>query len=192
MQALEALLAQQVRASVFEFRIGQLDGSLSPTGVPAPITGNPSAIAIHPDGRYLFVSFESTGRVGLFSIDAADGTLSQITTKPSGVEPGAIGIDPLGRYAYVANRGGSGAGDVAIFRLDISSSVLTRIDEQDAGTHPVAASVDPSGRFLYVASQGSNDVMRFLIDRNDGRLGSALSTSVGAAPSGLSLVCRIQ
>ena len=73
----------------------------------SPTGAAPSAAAVHPTGRYLYVTNEDDDNVSQYAI-AADGSLSEIDTALSSGSfggPVAATVDPTGRYLYVASKG---------------------------------------------------------------------------------------
>jgi 6-phosphogluconolactonase len=75
---------------------------------------NPSFLALHPDGHYLYAVNETaiyrgepSGSVTAFSIDPASGALTFINRQPSlGAHPCHISVLPNGKFAAVANYSG--------------------------------------------------------------------------------------
>jgi len=96
--------------------------------------------------------------VSVYAINA-DGTLTPHGTTPAGLSPHSITIDPLGRFAYLANTvEGCTAGsfsDVAMFTVNGDGS-LTPLSPATiaAGVCPSAVAIDRSGKFAYAANAG--------------------------------------
>jgi 6-phosphogluconolactonase len=112
-------------------------GTLTPvqdakTLSPDFIGSNDSAeIAIHPNGKFLYESNRrfrgadlfGPDTIGVFSIDPANGTLTEVEqVPPGGTTPRNFAIDPTGSYLFSANEL---SGNVALFRLDSSTGRLT-------------------------------------------------------------------
>jgi len=85
-------------------------------------------IALHPEGRWLFVSnrdFEGRGRdsIAIFSVDGDRGTLTLVRSVPTrGKIPRHFAIDPSGGWLLVGNQGSD---NVVVFRIDGKTGVLT-------------------------------------------------------------------
>ncbi|MBM3990857.1 MAG: lactonase family protein [Planctomycetes bacterium] len=188
-----AYVANPETNEVLTVAIDLATGALTQSQPAKPLDGQPAAVAITPNGRYLLASAASKGRVALYQIHAADGALSLISSRPSGTNTVALTSDPLGRFIYVCNRDTNGVGDVSVFRIDPNSIItdFTRVGEFTAGNQPIAASVHPSGSQLYVASEGSNTLVRLLIDRSSGMPQPVQSTSLTSAPQGIALSLRL-
>src|SRR5258706_15185015 len=96
-------------------------GKLTSLGVAAE-SEDPSFLAVHPSGKYLYAVNEidhfggqKSGAASAFSIDPKDGKLSLLNQAPTqGAGPCHISLDKTGKYALVANYDG---GSVAVFPI---------------------------------------------------------------------------
>jgi 6-phosphogluconolactonase (cycloisomerase 2 family) len=132
------------------------------TGVLASVPGSPFAaghplsVAVDPTGKFAYVanfgggSSGSNGNVSAYSI-GANGALTPIGTFAAGANPDSVAVDPTGKFAYVANRGGT----VSAYTINQSTGALTAIGTFTAGSNPEAVAVDPTGKFAYVANGGA-------------------------------------
>jgi 6-phosphogluconolactonase len=195
---------------IYAFRFDEERGTLSPIGLAAR-TSNPSFLAVHPNGRWVYAVNEDevyqgadSGSVSAFAIDRASGRLTPLNQRSSrGGAPCHISIDRTGRYALVANYG---AGSVAALpigsdgRLGEATSVVqhtgsgTNPDRQ-GGPHAHAIVVDDGNRFVLAADLGIDKVLVYRFDAERGTLsandppGAALTPGSGPrhivfAPSG--------
>jgi 6-phosphogluconolactonase len=143
-------------------------------------TKNPSFLALHPNGRFLYAageieSFEGarTGAVSAFSINPDTGDLTLLNQRPSeGTGPCHLVVDGSGRTVLVANYG---SGTVAALpigpdgRLKPASSVQTH-----AGSGPVAGRqeaphahgiyLDGAGRFAFSPDLGADRIFTYRFD----------------------------
>jgi 6-phosphogluconolactonase len=87
-------------------------------------------IAITPDGRHLYTSERTQGRITLFRIDPATGTPSLVTTSPTALQPRGIRIDSSGGYLVVA---GERSDDIRINSIDSVTGALTEIGRYACG-----------------------------------------------------------
>jgi len=122
-------------------------------------------------------------------MDPSTGALVPIAGSPfpAAQEPVAVVVDPSGRFAYVANEGGTVSGmcppatpcGVSAYAIDRLTGALTQIAGSPfpAGPEPSGVAVDPSGKFLYVANQITDTTWEFSIDAVTGTL-----TNIGATP----------
>ncbi|MBM3988004.1 MAG: hypothetical protein FJ294_08635 [Planctomycetes bacterium] len=194
-----AYVANPQTSEIFTVAIDLATGALSQAQPTEPLDGEPTAIAVTPNGRYLLASAASKGRVALYGItalpgDPTDGALTLINSRLSGTNTVAIASDPIGRFLYACNRDTVGGGDVSVFRVEpngLSFGFLTSVGEVSAGAQPIAAVVHPAGSQLYVASEGSSTLSRLVIDRTTGMPQAVQSTSLASAPQGIALSLRL-
>ena len=149
-------------------------------------TANPSFLAFHPSGRYLYAVGEvadfggqRSGAVSAFRVDCSSGALELINQQPSGGRGAChLTVDPTGKNVLVANYGG---GSVAVLPIEEGgrlarasafvqhegSSVNPR---RQRGPHAHAIEVDPTGRFAMVPDLGLDKVMVYRFDAVRGSL----------------------
>jgi len=123
--------------------------------------------------------------------------LSPISGSPfaAAQEPVAVTVDPSGRFAYVANQGGTASGTcapatpcgISAYTIDPLTGVLTEIPGSPfpAGPEPSGIAVDPSGQFLYVANQSTDTTWEFSIDAVSGALTKIGATSPPVTGAGV-------
>jgi 6-phosphogluconolactonase (cycloisomerase 2 family) len=165
------------------------------TGALAPLPGSPfspplpadlAGFAIHPSGKYLYVSTaKSANGILAWSIDAATGTLSELPASPfaPGTSPVGIAIHPSGKFLYTANP--LSGGGVFGFTIDNASGALTPMAGSpfDMSARLGDCTIDPSGRFLLAADATNKALVIFSIDAATGALSQAGSpTPVAALP----------
>ena len=64
---------------------------MDPLGLVAE-TPNPTFLAVHPSGKYLFVGNQSSPAIQSFSLDAGTGTLTSIASYSVGNTPTSIAV----------------------------------------------------------------------------------------------------
>jgi 6-phosphogluconolactonase (cycloisomerase 2 family) len=146
-------------------------------GPVALVTGS-AAVNYTPTFAYVANQGSNTvaSSISAYSIVAKNGHIAAVSGSP--FPDGAAGIyafansvtvDPLGRFAYVANLNTS---NVAAYKINSSTGALTAVSGSPfaAGTSPISVTADPSGRFVYVANQGSLNISAFAIDASTGAL----------------------
>ncbi len=145
---------------------------------------NPSFLAVHPGGKYLYAAIEDGGgAVGSFAIEK-DGSLRALTTESSkGSGNCHVTVDPSGKFVFAANYG---SGSVAALPIGSDGSVGTAVGSfqhvgsgPDAGRQkgPHAHSIYPNGGFVYACDLGTDDVFIY-------RLGATGSLTPNDPPSG--------
>jgi 6-phosphogluconolactonase (cycloisomerase 2 family) len=194
-----ALSADWVEAYAINAGTGALTPIVGSAGE-APST-SPRHIAIDPSGRFAYVANGTSNSITVYGIDQTTGALTSpqvlplMFTPPNAPLPVAIAIDPLGKYAYVAN---SGTNSVSAFTLDTTTGALTEMAMSPITVPggPNSVAVEPTGKFAYVANLTGSTISILDIDPNTG-LPSANGTvqltpgsgprSVAVDPSGVFL-----
>lgn len=166
---------------------GELDpatGALKVLGLAAE-SSNPSFLALHPGGHFLYaVNEDNKGTVSAFALQA-DGTLKELNRQSSaGGGPTHLSLDHAGRHALAANYNTGG-----VVMLPIGDD--GRLGEETAlrqpkghgpnkqrqeGPHAHSVYVDASDRNVYSCDLGLDRVFHFLLDPPKGSL------DIGDAP----------
>jgi 6-phosphogluconolactonase len=147
---------------------------------------NPSFLAIHASGRFLYAVGEvdrfggqKGGVLSAFAIDRQSGKLTLLNQHSSrGPGPCHVAVDRTGRWALVANySGGSVAclpiqpdgrlGEATDFVQHKGSSVNP---QRQQGPHAHAAYFDAANRFVFVPDLGLDKVMIYRFDAAHGKL----------------------
>lgn len=145
---------------------------------------NPSFVAIHPNGKFLYAvgeiaDFEGkkAGGVTAFAIDPSTGMLEQLNARSSsGTGPCHVVCD--GRNVLVANYGGGSVtalplkddgslGESTSFVQHTGSSVDPR---RQQGPHAHSINFGPNGKHAVVADLGLDQVLVYDYDANAGTL----------------------
>jgi 6-phosphogluconolactonase (cycloisomerase 2 family) len=167
--------------TVAQFSIDPATGALTPLS-PATISMGsdsgvyyPWSIAVHPSGKWAYVSLGQRGMVKEYTV-GADGTLSPMNppSVPAGGYPDTIAVDPSGKHAYVSD---GRENDVYQYNIDQTSGALSPMTP---ATVPAGGSsgkenawfvkVDPTGRFAYVTNYFDGTVSQYDIDPTSGAL----------------------
>jgi 6-phosphogluconolactonase len=183
------------------YRMDPATGALSAHDTAGEIK-NPSYLAFHPTGRFLYAvnelksyNDEPTGTLSAFSMDADTGRLEFINKVPThGTDPCHVTVDGTGWYALVTN---FASGSVAVLpvREDGGLGEATQvIQHQGSGLDPVRQSgphahsvtLDASNRFVYVPDLGLDKLVIYRFDSERGKLELHdqpwLETKPGAGP----------
>jgi 6-phosphogluconolactonase len=154
---------------------------------------NPSFLAVHPNGRFLYAVNETgnfggrpTGAVSAFAVDRESGALSLLNQQPSeGADPCHLAVDAESRSVVVANYSG---GSVAALPLGADGRLQPAVRVRHlSGSGPNAARqqsphahgvfFDPSKKFLLTADLGAD---RIHVERWDGAAGALQPNDPGA------------
>jgi 6-phosphogluconolactonase len=185
-------------------------GELSHRGLAAK-SRNPSWIAIHPTGKYLYAVNEiadfqgDSGSVSAFAVDGSSGALRALNIVSSaGAGPAYLSLDASGDFAFVANYGG---GSIAVLPIrgdgTLSDAVDVHRDEGSVGStnasnapagsfaisghdaphaHMIAA--DARNQFVLATDLGQDRFYIYGFDRRTGKLTAAASAPFVALPTG--------
>jgi 6-phosphogluconolactonase len=183
-----AFVANAVDNTVSGYAISASSGLLAPiTTSILPVGQSPRSLTINPDGNTLYIA-NVGGSVDAYVI-GSDGTLSTVSGTPFAAGAGAlaIGIDPTGSFAYVAN---DTAASISEYTVDGTSGALTAVAGSPLATttRPQALAFDPAGTHLYAANvTADNQVGVFAIDATSGALSLQTAVAVGAGPVALTV-----
>jgi len=164
---------------IYAFRFHPASGRVTPAGLMAE-TPNPSFLAVHPTGKYVYAvseiedySGQKSGAVTAFAADAKTGRLTLLNTVPSrGPGPCHLAVEKSGRTLLVANySGGSVAAlpirpdgslaEAATFIQHRGSSVNLRRQE---GPHAHSINPSPDNRYAVAADLGLDKVLIYRLD----------------------------
>lgn len=185
---------------VYRFRADARTGTWAPLGA-TDVGPDPSFLAVHPNGRVLYVVNEMTsfadqpsGAVRAFVIDRATGDLAPLgePVATGGGAPCYVSVDATGRLLLVANYVG---GSVAAFPLaddgrpgartflDQHAGRGPRADRQE-GPHAHCVVPDPSNRWAVSTDLGLDRVTVHALDARAGTLAPARTVAMraGAGP----------
>jgi 6-phosphogluconolactonase len=152
---------------------------------------NPSFLAVHPSGDFLYaVSENGEGSVAAYAIQD-DGTLKVLNTQPAkGSGPCHISVDGSGKNAFVANYG---SGSIAALPIKEDGSLSPAsafiqhtgksVDPQrQEGPHAHSVYADESEKFLYACDLGLDKVFIYKLDVDKGTLTPATPPSASVPP----------
>jgi 6-phosphogluconolactonase len=169
---------------IHRFELDLSSGAASAPTVAAKVT-NPSFLAIHPSGRFLYSVGEigefggkKTGAVTAFSI-GADGNLTQLNQQASeGSGPCHLVVDKVGKNVLVANYGGGSVACLPIKSdgsLEKASSAIqhagSSVDKgRQSQPHAHSINLDAENRFAFAADLGLDKVLIYKFDAEKGLL----------------------
>jgi 6-phosphogluconolactonase len=172
--------------------------------VSAPTGPGPSAVAVTPDGKFLYVANQFDGTVSSFSVDATSGALTAGIVVPVQIAPAGLGITPNGGFLYVGNSGSSSVSAFAVCNQIVTScadptspdGTLTPVAGSpfSAGIGPTAILSTPDGKFLFVIDRQSNQISEYKVATGTGVLtaNTQASISTGGSPAGVNLRLGIE
>jgi 6-phosphogluconolactonase len=183
-------------SGIYSFHWDTGNGHLSEIRL-AGKTSNPSFLALHPNGRYLYAVNEDsatagTDRITAFSIGAPAQPLQELGSVSSqGVSPCHLVVDSTGKWLFVANYT---SGTIAVYpigadgRLGQAHQTIQQRGsgpvtghQESAHAHEVVQS--PDGRFLLVTDLGADKVFVYRFDVASGTL-SPNNPAASVLPAG--------
>jgi 6-phosphogluconolactonase len=184
---------------IYVSRLDTANGRLSRPELAAE-TVNPSFLAVHPSGRFLYavnevdeIEGEAAGSASAFAIDRASGRL-QLLNRSSSEGPGPcyLSLDRTGRHVLLANYGG---GSVAVLPVDDDGRLgpATSFVQHQGPSSPHAHSidVDAANRFALAADLGLDRIYVYPFDASKGSLAEGnppfASVDSGAGPRHVAL-----
>jgi 6-phosphogluconolactonase len=166
---------------IYAYEFDSDTGKLAPKGVAAE-TRDPSWVAVHPSGKFLYAANEAgkSSAVSAFAIDKKGGKLTLLNQMPSlGEDPCYLSFDKTGKYVLVANYS---SGTIAVFPVladghlgehtamvkDQGATGPNKERQEAAHAHWVETS--PDNRFALVADLGLDEVLVYKFDATSGTL----------------------
>jgi 6-phosphogluconolactonase len=170
---------------IYQCRLDRDTGRLHSLDLAAE-TANPSFLALHPSGRFLYAvgeignfAGERTGAVAAFRVEPKTGRLTPLGQQASrGAGPCHLVVDRTGRCVLVANYGGGSVsclpirddgrlGEATSFVEHEGSSVNPR---RQRGPHAHVVELDAANRFAFVADLGLDKILIYRFDADRGQL----------------------
>lgn len=135
----------------------------------------PRFLAFHPSGPFVYLANELNSTLGVYSYNAADGSLREletVSTLPDSFRgrntASEVRLAPSGRFVYVSNRGHD---SIAIFEVNPETGRLTLVGHEPTRSNsPRGFAIDPTGTWLLAANQKSDTVTVFRINQETGEL----------------------
>ena len=152
----------------------------------AAVADNPSYLALHPSGRYLYAINEVRtfagqpgGGITALSFDPASGKMAVLNSQSVvGTGPCYVSVERTGRYALSGNYAGGSIcmlpiqedgtlGPASDFVQHVGASVNPQ-RQQEPHAHSIV--VDPTNRYAFVPDLGLDRVMIYEMDLDAGKL----------------------
>jgi len=178
---------------IYAFEFDAETGKLTAKGLAAE-TRDPSFVAVHPNGRFVYAVNESgkQSAVSAFALDAQSGKLTLLNQLPAlGEDPCYITFDRTGKYVFIANYT---SGNVAVFpiladgKLGEHTALLTDAGtvgpnkQRQEGPHAHWIGLSARNRFAYVADLGLDRILIYNFDAAKGTLIPSDATPSNAEP----------
>jgi 6-phosphogluconolactonase len=162
-----------------------LDAGCGGNMTPSSSTTPACVPAVKPEISYILTNYA----VSMFTVDSCTGAFT--ATTPASVSTGyaypqddseQMVVDPLGRFAYVANlvSNASSQSTISMYTINSTTGVLTPSTPATVPTGwlPQGIAIDPLGRFVYTANSDDSTVSMFTINQTTGVLTPTTPASV--------------
>jgi 6-phosphogluconolactonase len=182
--------AKTTSKGIYAYRFDSARGQLSSLGIAAE-SADPSFLAVHPDGKFLYAVNEVgdfnggvSGAVSAFAIDAKTGGLKFLNQVPTrGAGPCYVSLDKNGAFVLVANYDG---GSIASFPVHDDGTLGTASGfvqhsgsgpnkERQEGPHAHWIGTSPDNRFALAVDLGLDQVIVYGFDSSKGIFAPMLS-----------------
>lgn len=170
---------------IYLLEMDAVSGAVATRGAAAKLA-NPTFLAVHPTGKYLYavnevgsIQGKKGGGVSALSINPATGALTLLNQQSSvGNGPCHLTVDHAGKNVLVANYGG---GSVACLPIQTDGSLSPAscfiqhegksVDrDRQEGPHAHAIEVDQANRFAFAPDLGLDKVLIYQFDSAKGSL----------------------
>lgn len=173
---------------VSAFAIDDTSGILTPlSGSPFPGLVSASALAISPEGRFLYATSSNHASIHLFSIDPATGALALVTSDAgtTGTFSTSLAFDPLNHFLFTTT---SPADAISTFRIGEDGS-LTGVSGSDFGTlqDPLDGGFSRDGRYFYATQSGLNHGLNSFTVAPEGSVDHRSNASIPTSTAARSL-----
>jgi 6-phosphogluconolactonase len=143
-----AYVTSELNSTVAALSYDAARGALKPvqalSTLPANFKGtnDTAEIAIHPSGKFLYVSNRGHDSIAIFAISPRDGTLSgHGTVATQGKTPRNFVIDPTGKYLLAENQESN---TIVVFKIDQTTGALTPTGESVPAPATVCIAFGPA------------------------------------------------
>jgi 6-phosphogluconolactonase len=168
---------------IYAYRYDAASGSMTSLGLVAE-SPNPSFLALHPNGEYLYAVNEgdpespTNGSISAFSVNKDTGQLTLLNKVDSkGEAPCHLVVDQTGKFLFVANYT---AGNVGSWRIQPDGSIGemasliqhqgSSVHERQASPHAHEVVISQDNARLFVPDLGMDKVMIYQINAETGEL----------------------
>ena len=182
---------------IYAARLNLETGALSAPELAAEVQ-NPTFLALHPSGKYLYAvsevanyKGEKAGAVSAYAIDPKTAKLKLINQVSShGTGPCHVSVDKTGEALMVANYGGGSVAAFTIggdgrvhestsFHQHFGKSVNPKRQER---AHAHSINPSPGNRFAVAADLGTDSLYIYRFDAHRGQISPHVPERVAAAP----------
>ncbi|MFZ4507277.1 MAG: lactonase family protein [Fimbriimonas sp.] len=176
---------------IYHATLNQKNGHISTPELVAEIK-DPSYLAYHPNGKFLFAVQESSeGKISSYAVGAG-GKLTLVNTQVAlGGGPCHLSVDPSGKFLFTAAYGAGKAASLPIAADGSLGAPITNFQNtgssvnkgRQEGPHMHFIEADAKGKFVYACDLGTDEILVFKLGK-DGSLTLGEPRAAKAPPGG--------
>ncbi len=181
---------------IYLSRLHVESGKITPPELAAE-TKNPSFLALHPTGKFLYsvgeiseIGPKKSGAVNAFAIDAKSGKLTALNQQESGgAGPCHLVVDKSGQAVLVANYGGGSVASLPVNKdgsLRPAASVIQHtgrsVTPRQSQPNAHSINIAPDNRFAVCADLGLDKVLVYRLDPAKATLAANTPPFTASAP----------
>ncbi|MBV9828272.1 MAG: lactonase family protein [Alphaproteobacteria bacterium] len=181
---------------ILQFQFDPASGQVTPSNPPSVKTkpgAGPRHMALHPNGKFLYLITETTATIGTYAVDPANGTLRElqfVEMLAPGVlkeQPAAadLHVTPGGHFLYGSERKSS---TLVGYRIDPAKGTLSLIGRVPTETTPRGFAIDAMGKYLLSVGLDSNHMTVYSIRPGAGNLDPVKQHAMGKQPNWIEIV----
>lgn len=178
---------------VYQYRFDKLTGNLTPNYPPYIAASSkgagPRQFVFTPEGDGLWLINEESSTLTYYRLDDSKGTLTEgktVSVLPKGYKgtsfAAGLALSHDGRQLYVANRLHN---SIAHFTVSPDGALTHQDDIWTRGDYPRSLTLDPCGKYLYAMNQRSDNITRFSVATESGKLTFVEDYTAVGSPSQL-------
>ncbi len=170
---------------IYTMRMDADTGSLTAPELAAK-ADNPSFLALHPSGRFLYAVSETgryqgqpSGAVAAFAVDPATSRLTELNRQPTGgAAPCHLAVDATGRALVIANYADGTVASFPIAGDGTLGALVSKIPhagtgpnaQRQKGPHAHGVTFDASNRYAFIPDLGIDRIMIYKLDAPTAKL----------------------
>jgi 6-phosphogluconolactonase len=176
---------------IYQYRFDDETGKLTPNDPPfiaaSSAGAGPRHFVFTPKGDALWLINEEASTLTGYKLDGKKGTLTEgktVSSLPAGYKgtsfAAGLALDSRGTNLYIANRLRN---SISHFTLGSDGEFVFKDEVWTGGDYPRTITLTPDGRWLYAMNQRSDNITRFSVARDCGKLTPAGEFTPVGSPS---------
>ncbi|MCC7013244.1 MAG: beta-propeller fold lactonase family protein [Planctomycetes bacterium] len=166
-------------ATIQPYSIDSATGALTALA-PIEVSDGPRALALHPNGRFLYLPCSAADLIDVLEVDWATGELAAWPSTVTGDAPTRLAINDAGTHLVCLE---SGTATVVVYAIDAADGALELLPGgvNALGLGPTTLAIDAFGEHVFVAGAGGSALRAYTLDAASGALSFTGYSLVGTA-----------